>query len=165
MKQSCWFIRLETAGDAPDIEALQSDAFGPGRFARTAFRVREGVPHREDLSFVAWSGTALAGSIRLTTVHIGETPSLLLGPLTVAPAFKNRGIGKKLMQTALEAATRSGETTVLLVGDAAYYCPLGFQQVPFGQIAFPGPVDPARILVACLNGAPVPAGDVTARRP
>jgi len=104
MKQSCWFIRLETTEDASDVEALQAEAFGPGRFARTAFRVREGVPHRKDLSFVAWSGSALAGSVRLTRVYIGETPSLLLGPLTVAPAFKNRGIGRKLVQTVLETA-------------------------------------------------------------
>jgi predicted N-acetyltransferase YhbS len=39
---------------------------------------------------------------------------------------------------------------VLLVGDAPYYGPLGFEVIPTGQITLPGPVDPARLLAAEL---------------
>ena len=35
---------------------------------------------------------------------------------------------------------------VVLVGDKPYYGRFGFEPVPPGQIAFPGPVNPARIL-------------------
>ena len=77
------------------------------------------------LSFVGLSGPTLAGSVRLTPITIGTTPALLLGPLTVAPEFKNRGLGKLLLRTAIDASTAAGETAILLVGDAPYYGPWG----------------------------------------
>ncbi|MBD8876046.1 GNAT family N-acetyltransferase [Roseibium polysiphoniae] len=158
MKPSNWFIRLEEAADAADIENLQAEAFGPGRFARTAFKIREGIASDPRLSFVGMSGADLAGSVRLTPIMIGNSRGMLLGPLTVSPRFKNRGLGKELLRTCLSAAADAGETAVLLVGDAPYYGPLGFEPVPMGQIILPGPVDPARLLVACLNGSEMPSG-------
>ncbi|PVB59708.1 N-acetyltransferase [Labrenzia sp. 011] len=160
MKQNAWVIRPEDASDATEIETLQAEAFGPGRFARTAFRLRENIPHRPDLSFVGVMGPQVAGSIRLTPITIGDIGALLLGPLTVSPDFKNRGLGKALMRTAMDAASVAGEKAVLLVGDAPYYSPFGFQQVPFGRITLPGPVDPARLLIALLNGSEMPEGAV-----
>ncbi|HYY83155.1 MAG TPA: N-acetyltransferase, partial [Beijerinckiaceae bacterium] len=35
-------LRPELPSDADAIERLHERAFGPGRFARTAFRIREG---------------------------------------------------------------------------------------------------------------------------
>jgi len=164
MKPANWFIRLETAADDAAIEALQAEAFGPGRFARTAFRIREGVPHAPDLSLVGLHGERIAGSVRLTPIMIGETPSMLLGPLTVDPEFKNRGLGKALLRAVLDAAAKAGETSVLLVGDEPYYGPFGFKRVPFGSLLLPGPVDQARVLIASLKGAAVPAGVVRGGR-
>lgn len=164
MKSDNWFIRLEEAADSSEIESIQAAAFGPGRFVRTAFRIREGIPHDPSLSFVGLSGQTVAGSVRLTRIMIGERPSLLLGPLTVAPEFKNRGLGKKLLQVAIDAAGNEGETAILLVGDAPYYSPFGFQQVPMGSVQLPGPVDPARVLIARLNGAALPTGLVAGGR-
>lgn len=164
MKPVNWFIRAEDASDAAEIEALQAEAFGPGRFAKTAFKIREGIPEERSLCFVGLNGEDLAGSVRLTPIMIGRTPGMLLGPLTVAPAYKNRGLGKALLRTALEMAAKQGETAVLLVGDAPYYGPCGFSPVPMGRISLPGPVDPARLLVACLNGAEMPVGSVRGGR-
>ena len=45
MTQLPLVIRPEAPGDAEAIERLHERAFGPGRFARTAFRLREGAPH------------------------------------------------------------------------------------------------------------------------
>ncbi|WP_434056024.1 MAG: N-acetyltransferase [Roseibium sp.] len=160
MKQTTWVIRPEDSADTTAIEDLQANAFGPGRFARTAFRIRENVGPRADLSFVGLVGSQIAGSIRLSPILIGDTEALLLGPLTVSPDFKNRGLGKALMRTAMNAAAQAGDKVVLLVGDAPYYSPFGFQQVPLGRITLPGPVDPARLLVALLNEADMPEGAV-----
>lgn len=160
MKQSTWVIRPEDSSDTDAIDILQAEAFGPGRFARTAFRIRENVAHRTDLAFVAMAGQVLAGSIRLTPILIGSSEALLLGPLTVSPDFKSRGIGKALMRTAMDGAKAAGDKAVLLVGDAPYYSPFGFQQVPPGRITLPGPVDPARLLVALLDGGVMPEGAV-----
>src|SRR5215469_17180006 len=97
-------IRAETADDADAIERLHERTFGPGRYAKTAYRIREGGPHALALSFTARIGTLLVGSVRLTPIRIGESPALLLGPVTVEPPFRRRGIGLALMQQALATA-------------------------------------------------------------
>ncbi|HVL70368.1 MAG TPA: N-acetyltransferase [Beijerinckiaceae bacterium] len=150
MTQLPLVIRTETAGDAEAIERLHERAFGPGRYARTAFRLREGAPHLFELSFTALVGTLLVGSVRQTPVRAGEGGALMLGPLTVDPAFENRGIGSALIGRAIEAARAAGHELVLLVGDEPYYGRFGFKRVPPGHLVMPGPVDPARFLAAEL---------------
>ena len=140
----------ETEADALPIERLHERTFGPGRFARTSYRIRERVPHRLELSFTARIGTLLVGSVRQTPVLIGETPALLLGPVTIEPPFRGRGIGQALTARALEAARGKGHRLVVLVGDEPYYGRLGFKPVPKGRVSMPGPVDPARLLVCEL---------------
>jgi predicted N-acetyltransferase YhbS len=144
-------ILPEAAEDALAVERLHERTFGPGRYARTAYRIREGVPHRLDLSFIARIGTLLVGSVRLTPVRIGETPALLLGPLTVEPPFRERGIGVQLIERALMEAKNKGHRLVVLVGDEPYYGKVGFKRIPKGQAVMPGPVDPERLLIAELD--------------
>src|SRR4051794_28922536 len=147
-------ILAETPADAVPIERLHERTFGPGRYSRTAFRIREQIEHRLDLSFTARIGTLLVGSVRLTPVRIGETPALLLGPLTIEPPFRERGIGKAMMERALNDARAQGYRLVVLVGDEPYYARVGFKRVPNGAITMPGPVDPARMLAAeLMDGA------------
>ena len=141
----------ETANLDAQIEKLAADAFGPGRFARASFRLREGVKHDPRLSFIAFLEDAsgkerLVGSVRLTPILIGGRPALVLGPLVVSPEAKSIGIGRELMHRALLEAQRDGHDFVILVGDHAYYRRFGFQPVPQGRITLPGPADPARTL-------------------
>ena len=144
-------ILPETEDDALAIERLHERTFGPGRFVRTAFRLREGVGHDLSLSFTARIGTLLVGSVWLSPVRIGETRALLLGPLTLEPPFRDRGIGLALLQRALANARERGHTLIILVGDEPYYARVGFKRVPRGRIQMPGPVDPARLLVVELT--------------
>jgi predicted N-acetyltransferase YhbS len=143
-------ILPETADDAEAIERLHERTFGPGRYARSAYRIREGRGHVLALSFAARIGSLMVGSVRLTPVCIGETRALLLGPLTIEPPFRERGIGAALIRRALQEARDSGHRLVVLVGDEPYYGKSGFRPIPKGQVKFPGPVDPARLLVAEL---------------
>ena len=143
-------IMQETADDAEAIERLTVRTFGPGRFAKSAYRIREGVPHRLDLSFIARIGTLLVGSVLLSPVRVGATPALLLGPLTVEPPFRERGIGQALMERAMNEARSKGHRLVVLVGDEPYYGKAGFKRVPKGRATMPGPVDPDRLLFAEL---------------
>jgi predicted N-acetyltransferase YhbS len=140
-------IRHELPADSDAIDRLHERAFGPGRFARTAFRLREGAQPLVELSYAALVGTLLVGSIRLTPVAAGDQRALMLGPLTVEPAFENRGIGAALMSRSLAAARAAGHELVLLVGDEPYYSRFGFQRVPSRQLEMPGPVNPDRFLV------------------
>ena len=143
-------ILPETANDAQAIERLHARTFGPGRFVLSAYRIREHVDHLLDLSFTAWIGTLLVGSVRQLPVVLGETKALLLGPLTVEPPFRSRGVGRALLERALNDAKAKGHRLVLLVGDEAYYKRAGFKVVPQGRAAMPGPVDYSRLLVAEL---------------
>jgi len=144
-------IAPETAADAAAIERLHERTFGPGRYAKTAYRLREQVAHRLNVSFTARIGTLLVGSVRLSPIRIGETKGLLLGPLTVEPAFRERGVGQALIERALKDAKAKGHRLVILVGDEPYYGKSGFKRIPLGRATMPGPVDPARLLVAELE--------------
>lgn len=157
-------VLTEKPADDAAIERLVARTFGPGRFARTAYRLREGNPHRLDLSFTAYIGTMLVGSVRLTPITIGDDAALLLGPLTVEPPFRSHGIGRRLVDRSLEAAQAQGARLVLLVGDEPYYGRMGFKRVPQGQVSLPGPVDPARVLVCTLDDTPLEAVRGAVRR-
>jgi predicted N-acetyltransferase YhbS len=143
-------ILAEKPEDAVAIERLHERTFGPGRYARTASRIREKISHALDLSFTARIGTLLVGSVRLTQVRVGDTPALLLGPLTLEPPFRDRGIGKALMERALGEAKAKGHRLVVLVGDEPYYARVGFKRIPSGRVKLDGPVDPLRMLAAEL---------------
>jgi len=145
-------IRPAGPDDSAEIAALHERAMGPGRFARTAYRVREAA--RQGFSpfcRVSRIDGRLVAAVRFTEVAIGgKEGALLLGPLAVEPAFANQGYGRSLVAKALEEAGAAGIALVVLVGDEPYYSRLGFRRVPPGQIVLPGPVDPERLLAAEL---------------
>ncbi|WP_395665336.1 GNAT family N-acetyltransferase [Methylocella sp.] len=150
--------------DAAAIERLDERAFGPGRYARSAYRLREGLEPDYALSFVARVGTLLVGANRMTRIRCGEAPALLLGPLTVDPAFRSGGIGEALVLKSLEAAREGGHALVLLVGDLPYYERMGFRRAPPGRLRFIGPVDPARLLYRELVPGALAAAGARVRR-
>ncbi|GJE57650.1 MULTISPECIES: GNAT family N-acetyltransferase [Methylobacterium] len=159
-------IRREHPDDAQAIERLHARAFGPGRFARTAYRLREGAAALPELCFTALVGTYLVGSLRFSAAEAGGRPLLALGPITVDPSFANRGIGCALMQAGLDAARAGSHGLVILVGDLPYYRRFGFSPVPMGRLVLPGPVDPARFLWLALaeGGSDGVSGNVSAAR-
>jgi predicted N-acetyltransferase YhbS len=139
-------LEPETPADFDAIERLNERVFGPGRFAKTAYRLREEADHDLSLSFVARVGTLLVGANRMTPIMIGGAPALLLGPLIVEPVFRSQGIGEALVVRSLEAARKAGAKLAILVGDAPYYARMGFKPAPAGRLQMPGPVDPTRVL-------------------
>jgi predicted N-acetyltransferase YhbS len=164
MLKQPFVINTEAPHQAPLVEALNERAFGPGRFAKTAHRLREGRAGLPQLSFVATDGDLLCGSVRYWPVTIGGAAALLLGPLAVDPDRQNQGIGKGLMEVSLAKAGALGHRLVILVGNLPYYARVGFAPVPHGQMRLPGPVDLARLLyVELVPGALADArGEVTA---
>ncbi|MEJ1967300.1 MAG: N-acetyltransferase [Rhizomicrobium sp.] len=146
-----WTIRPERPEDAPLVDALNKAAFGPGRFAKSAYRLREGVSQVEDLAFVAIENRELKGSVRFWPIVVGGHEALMLGPLAVTARERGRGIGVALMERALDRARALGHEVVILVGDEPYYARVGFAKLPPGRIRFPGPVDQTRILGLSLK--------------
>jgi len=151
-------INPQGPADSAAIHALHEDAFGPGRFARTAFRIREAATVPPAIALTAWHDGTLAGAIQFSAITIGGQPgAMLLGPLAIAPAYKNQGCGLKLMTEGLRTAETMGVRLVLLIGDLPYYQRAGFRTVPPGQIVLPGPADPARLLARELEACALPA--------
>ena len=145
--QSQFEVREESADDAAILSNLSAAAFGPGRFTRAAYKVREGVSPTPKLCLTVWSDGRRRGGVRLTPVAIGEEKrALLLGPLVVDPAYAGKGYGRTLVTQGLERAMAEGFRLVVLVGDMPYYGRFGFRPLPPGRIAMPGPVDPERLL-------------------
>jgi predicted N-acetyltransferase YhbS len=140
-------IRIERADDHDAIEALYEDAFGPGRFAKSAERLREGNAPFTAGCFVAEDEQGLTGVVRLWPVASSGDPILLLGPFAVAERRRRNGVGFRLIERAVMAAQEAGWGAILLVGDPGYYQRVGFAPLAEGQIVFPGPVDAKRILV------------------
>ncbi|HEY1631668.1 MAG TPA: N-acetyltransferase [Rhizomicrobium sp.] len=154
-KEPLWTIRAETPDDAVSIDALVEQGFGPGRYAKSAYRLREGVGPVASLGLVAIEGGHLRGSVRFWPIAIGQNSnlarSLLLGPLAVEDAQRGRGIGVALMAKGIAEARMQGWPSIVLVGDEPYYARVGFSKLPPGRVRFPGPVDQSRILGLSLE--------------
>ncbi len=147
-------IEQERSEHGPQIEHLIDVAFGPGRFAKTAERLREGNTAIAKLCLVAFENSTMRASVRFWPIRIGVAPAVLLGPLAVDPDHRGKNIGVRLMETGLTRAEDGGHRIVLLVGDEPYYARVGFQKVPAGSMIMPGPVDPERLLAnALVDGA------------
>lgn len=132
-------IEIEAPGDVAAVEALVLAAFGPGRFAKTAERLREGA--RVAAGFVAREEGRVIGSVRLWAITVDGAPALFLGPIAVASDSRRAGLGADLVQACVDHA---GDAGILLVGDLPYFGRFGFRAAP--DVRLSGPVDQGRVL-------------------
>lgn len=135
-------IEIETTHDAATIDALVLAAFGPGRFAKTAERIREKASIA--VGFVAREEGEIIGSVRLWRIRVGDTPAVFLGPIAVDEVRRKSGLGADLVHACLEHVRAQGVEGVLLVGDPPYFNRFDFRAAPGAVLA--GPVDQARVL-------------------
>lgn len=141
-------IIVETSAHEAAVEKLVADAFGPDRFSKTVYRLRDGVAPIPSLSLVMLNGEEVVGTLRFWPILIaGKTPALLLGPLVAAPDRQGQGIGTRLMEEGLARAAAEGHRIVVLVGDEPYYRRFGFSTALARRLKLPGWVDRKRFLV------------------
>jgi len=135
------------------IEALYDDTFGPGHFAKTAERLREYNHSLPELNRVALAGDRLVAATRMWPVKVESGGAgLFVGPVAVHPDYRGSKLGLKVTLEAMKAAKSAGWHGAILIGAPAYFKEIGFRQVQAGTLLFPGPQDPARIMVADLAG-------------
>ncbi|KJS12652.1 MAG: GNAT family acetyltransferase [Desulfotomaculum sp. BICA1-6] len=90
-----------------------------------------------ELALVAEENSKLIGHLMLTKTYIinngNKYETLLLAPISVVLEYRNQGIGSKLIKESFKLANDMGYTSILLVGDPAYYHRFGFKAaVNFG---------------------------------
>ncbi|MFD1610806.1 GNAT family N-acetyltransferase [Sphingomonas tabacisoli] len=136
--------------DPNAVEALLDAAFGADRRGRTAYRLREGASAIPALSFAAWEGERLVGTLQSWPVALraaqGVDQVVMVGPVAVAPDVQNAGIGKALMQALLAAADAAGAGALMMIGDPEYYERFGFTAAPAAGWRIDGPYEQRRLL-------------------
>lgn len=142
------------AKHADAIEALYDRTFGPGHFAKTAERLREGNAALPEINRVAISDDKVIGVCRVWPVKVGEAKAktLFIGPVAIDPGFQGQRLGLTVTGEALEAATKAGWDAAIIIGSPAYFGELGFEVAAADRFRFPGPQDMARVMVRNLAG-------------
>ena len=159
-------IPLE-AVDPAMIEEVLDRAFGPDRHARTAYRIREGMPWLPGLSFAALDeNDLLVGTIQCWPIALqtkqGPVPLVMVGPVAVVPERQGEGFGIGLMSAMIAAdaelaVTGSPALAQVLIGDAEYYGRWGFSAAMTGGWRCPGPYEQNRLLARGAALAAMPA--------
>ena len=164
--KSATLIPLE-AVDPAMIEEVLDRAFGPDRHARTAYRIREGMPWLPALSFAALDeNDLLVGTIQCWPIALqtkdGPVPLVMVGPVAVVPERQGEGFGIGLMSAMIAADAElaaTGKTALaqVLIGDADYYGRWGFSSAMTGGWRCPGPYEQDRLLARGAALAAMPA--------
>lgn len=133
-------IRDSVASDLTGIETLLSEAF-PHEDLIPLVRslLRE---ETITLSLVATADRSLVGHAVFTECRVegSAARSALLGPLAVAPAWQQQGIGSALVGAGLRRLEAGEVAQVFVLGDPAYYSRFGFR--PEAQVTPPYPLPP-----------------------
>jgi predicted N-acetyltransferase YhbS len=138
--------------DPRAVEALLDAAFGDDRHTRTAYRIREGMALIPALSFAAFDGGKLVGTLQSWPVCIGTSPLTLVGPVAVDPHVQRSGIGRLLMTALVDAA---GDIPMTMIGDPEYYGRFfAFSAEATGGWDVPGPVERHRLLARNAHDLP-----------
>ncbi len=159
-------IRCENVHDAAAIRDLVYSAFKghihhPPGTEPTEHQLVDKL--RDDaaltLSLVAQDDGDLVGHVAFSAVQIdGKNLNWFgLGPLSVRPAFQNRGIGSALMRHGIAMMRDQGAGGIVLLGDPQYYTRFGFR--PESALVLPDL--PAEYFLALPLQGDVPAGRVT----
>lgn len=150
MQKSPGLLRLlkERPRDGAAIEEMTAAAFGPDRFHKTVYRLREDVPPIKDLCFVCLDQKdRLVASIRNWPILINEKwPAVMLGPLAISPELRGLGYGKALMWHSMAQTRLQGHSRIVLVGDPEYYNQFGFRRELALFLQLPGWVEERRFL-------------------
>jgi predicted N-acetyltransferase YhbS len=150
MQKSPGLLRLlrERPRDGEAIEEMTAAAFGPERFQKTVYRLREDVPPIRELCFVCLDQKdRLVASIRNWPILInGKWPAVMLGPLAISPELRGLGYGKALMWHSMAQSRLQGHSRIILVGDPEYYNQFGFRRDLALLLQLPGWVEERRFL-------------------
>jgi putative acetyltransferase len=128
-------IRKETAADIAAIQAVTISAFlNAPHTSHTEQFIVEALRKAGLLaiSLVADAEGSVIGHVAVSPVSISDGASgwFGLGPISVVPEHRGRGVGSRLMQEALRNLREQGAAGCVLLGEPGYYSRFGFRADP-----------------------------------
>jgi putative acetyltransferase len=122
-------IRRERPEDAPAIARVIDAAFGDTATSAFTAKIRAADGYVAELTFVAEEDGEIVGFTMLSYVGVENRDQrlLVLTPMAVRPDRQLCGIGKAIVNAAINAADRRGEPVVLVEGVPSYYPQFGFR--------------------------------------
>lgn len=153
-------LRLEQAGDAAEIAAVLTEAFGGAGEAALVDRLREAGALT--VSLVALENGGIQGHAALSPATIEGEPGsehwLGLAPVAVRPGRQGRGLGRRLVEAALAQASSLGAAAVFVLGRPDYYARLGFTEAAGSgwRCSYPAPSAAFRVRLLARDGLPPP---------
>ena len=141
-------IRKEKEEDYHEVEALALDSFWdvyrPGCLEHYLLKeLRDCQDFVNDLVFVMTKNDEVIGQVVFVKSKIycddGRTiPVLTLGPICVKKDFQGQGLGKELLDYAIEKAKNQGFTAIFLEGNINFYGKSGFKYASTYNIRYNG---------------------------
>jgi predicted N-acetyltransferase YhbS len=145
-------IRQISNEDNDKIIKLLHKSFGPGRFVRSVYRLREKNDRDTEFSYIYELNNQILSSISYYKTFLNnDINGLLLGPLAVDPEHRGKGYGVELVKYTIALIKKT--TTydfILVIGDYHYYEKFGFKKIN-NTFSFYGPVNSEKVLILHLK--------------
>ena len=145
-------IRQISNEDNDKIIKLLYKSFGPGRFARSVYRLREKNDRDTEFSYIYELNNQILSSISYYKTFLNnDINGLLLGPLAVDPEHRGKGYGVELVKYTIALIKKTmAYDFILVIGDYHYYEKFGFKRID-NTFSFYGPVNSEKVLILPLK--------------
>ena len=145
-------IRQISNEDNDKIIKLLYKSFGPGRFARSVYRLREKNDRDTEFSYIYELNNQILSSISYYKTFLNnDINGLLLGPLAVDPEHRGKGYGVELVKYTIALIKKTmAYDFILVIGDYHYYERFGFKKIN-NTFSFYGPVNSEKVLILPLK--------------
>lgn len=149
-------IRQERECDRKIVENVVERAFAGAEHSDGSehilvSKLRAGSAFVPELSLVAFVGSEIVGHILFTKIRISGVSALALAPLSVAPSWQGKGVGRALIEEGHRVARGLGYGFSVVLGSEGYYSGSGYVPAEKYGIFPPFDVDSKYYMAICLN--------------
>ena len=149
-------IRQERQEDYDAVYQIIKEAFAnaehrDGNGQDLVAALRKSKAFIPELSLVAVEDDRIVGHILFTKAVVDKTAVLALAPLSVLPAYQNKGIGMALIEEGHKIASGLGYGYSVVLGHAKYYPKAGYKPASAYGIKAPFEVPDENFMAICLS--------------